>query len=91
MRRLTIAIVLFPVLLVGASTSGFAQATTDPYTTNLGLRYDFFSHTGDSNSALGFNVDVTRMLGGFSAAGAPAAVLSSRSFRAPRSKSSRGS
>jgi hypothetical protein len=68
-RRLTIAIVLFPVLLLGASAPGFAQATTDPYTTNLGLRYDFFSHTGDSNSALGFNVDVTRMLGGFSQGG----------------------
>ena len=69
MRRLTIAIVLFLVLLFGASTPGFAQATTDPYTTNLGLRYDFFSHTGDSNSALGFNADVTRMLGGFAQGG----------------------
>jgi hypothetical protein len=68
-RRLTIAIVLFLVLLFGWSTPGFAQGTTDPYTTNLGLRYDFFSHTGDSNSALGFNADVTRMLGGFSQGG----------------------
>jgi hypothetical protein len=68
-RRLTIAIVLFLVLLFGASTPGFAQATTDPYTTNLGLRYDFFSHTDGSNSALGFNADVTRMLGGFSQGG----------------------
>jgi hypothetical protein len=68
-RRLTIAIVLFLVLLFGGSTPGFAQGTTDPYTTNLGLRYDFFSHTGDSNSAIGFNADVTRMLGGFSQGG----------------------
>ena len=68
MRRL-IAIVLFLVLLFGGSTPGFAQGTTDPYTTNLGLRYDFFSHTGDSNSAIGFNADVTRMLGGFSQGG----------------------
>jgi len=67
-RRL-IAIVLFLVLLFGGSTPGFAQGTTDPYTTNLGLRYDFFSHTGDSNSAIGFNADVTRMLGGFSQGG----------------------
>jgi hypothetical protein len=68
-RRLTIAIVLFLTLLVGWSRSAYAQATVDPYTTNLGLRYDFFSHTGDSNSAIGFNADVTRMLGGFSQGG----------------------
>jgi hypothetical protein len=69
-RRLTIAIVLFLAVLFGGVTPGFAQGTTtDPYTTNLGLRYDFFSHTGDSNSALGFNADVTRMLGGFAQGG----------------------
>jgi hypothetical protein len=67
--RQTIAISLFLALLLGWSTSGFAQATIDPYTTNLGLRYDFFSHTGDANSALGFTVDVTQMLGGFSQGG----------------------
>ena len=69
MRRLTIAIALFLVLLFGGNAPCFAQGTTDPYTTNLGLRYDFFSHTGDSNSAIGFNADVTRMLGGFSQGG----------------------
>jgi hypothetical protein len=68
--RQTIAISLFLALLLGWSTSTYAQAATiDPYTTNLGLRYDFFSHTGDSNSALGFNADVTRMLGGFAQGG----------------------
>ena len=91
MRRQTIAIFLFLTLLLGWSRSAHAQATIDPYTTSLGLRYDFFSHTGDANSALGFNADVTRMLGGFrrEAVGAPAAALSSRSFRARRSRSSR--
>ena len=69
MTRQTIAIVLFLTLLLGWSGSAHAQANIDPYTTNLGLRYDFFSHTGDSNSAIGFNADVTRMLGGFSQGG----------------------
>ena len=69
MRRLTIAIVLFLVLLFGASTPGFAQGKTDPYTTNLGLRYDFFSHAFEESSGLGFAADVTRMLGGFSQGG----------------------
>jgi hypothetical protein len=68
-RRPTIAIFLFLTLLLGGSRSAYAQATVDPYTTSLGLRYDFFSHTGDSNSAFGFNADVTRMLGGFAQGG----------------------
>jgi len=67
--RQTIAIFLFLTLLLGWSRSAQAQANIDPYTTSLGLRYDFFSHTGDSNSAVGFNADVTRMLGGFSQGG----------------------
>jgi hypothetical protein len=68
-KRQTIEIALFLVLLLGWSTAGFAQANIDPYTTNLGLRYDFFSHSGDANSGLGFNADVTRMLGGFTQGG----------------------
>jgi hypothetical protein len=68
-NRPTIAVLLFVAILSGASTSAFAQANVDPYTTNLGLRYDFFSHTGDANSALGFNADLTRMLGGFAKGG----------------------
>src|SRR5262245_16971442 len=66
--RLTIGLALFLALV--CSANAFAQRTTiDPYTTNLGLRYDFFSHSGDANSFVGFNADVTRMLGGFTKGG----------------------
>ena len=67
MTRQTIGLALF--LAFVCSATSFAQGTVDPYTTNLGLRYDFFSHSGDANSAIGFNADVTRMLGGFSKGG----------------------
>ena len=70
MKKHTIVLFVFLALMVGRSTPGFAQvAAIDPYTTNLGLRYDFFSHSGDANSFLGFNADVTRMLGGFTRGG----------------------
>jgi hypothetical protein len=68
--RQTIGLALFLALVCSATS--FAQGTTttiDPYTTNLGLRYDFFSHTGGANSAIGFNADVARMLGGFAKGG----------------------
>ncbi len=67
MTRQTIGLALF--LVLGCSATGFAQGNVDPYTTNLGLRYDFFSHAEDSTSALGVNVDVTQMLGGFAKGG----------------------
>jgi len=66
-RHQTIAAVIFSVLFAGWSSPSFAQA--DPYTTNLGLRYDFFSHAFEESSGAGFNVDVTRMLGGFTGGG----------------------
>jgi hypothetical protein len=66
-RHQTIAAVIFSGLFVGWSSPSFAQA--DPYTTNLGLRYDFFSHAFEESSGAGFNVDVTRMLGGFTGGG----------------------
>ncbi len=69
MTKKTMVTAAFAVLVLCCSTPSFAQATTDPYTTNLGLRYDFFSHAGDENSFLGFNVDITRMLGGFASGG----------------------
>ena len=69
MTRQTIGLALFLALV--CSANGFAQGrtTVDPYTTNLGVRYDFFSHSGDANSFVGFNADVTRMLGGFTNGG----------------------
>src|SRR5262245_24332423 len=68
MRR-TMTTALFVAVMLGFSTSSAAQPATDPYTTNVGLRYDVFSHAGDANSFLGFNADITRMLGGFAAGG----------------------
>ena len=82
MRRLTIAIVLFLILLFGASTPGFAQATTDPYTTNLGLRYDFFSHAFEESSGTWVRCgrhDACWAAFRREAAGAPAAASNSRS------------
>ena len=68
--RQAIGLSVFLAFLFGGATPSFAQGSNvDPYTTNLGLRYDFLSHAGDSNSALGFNADVTRMLGGFAQGG----------------------
>jgi hypothetical protein len=68
-RKQTIGVVLFAAILSIWSSSSFAQGAIDPYTTSLGIRYDFYSHVRDDNSAFGFNADWTRMLGGFSGGG----------------------
>lgn len=69
MKKRTIGVFLFAALFLSWSTSSFAQPPIDPYTTSLGLRYDFFSHASDASSGVGFNADVTRMLGGFTHGG----------------------
>ena len=69
MTKKTIVPAVFAVLVLCCSAPSFAQAAADPYTTSLGLRYDFFSHAGDADSFLGFNADITRMLGGFASGG----------------------
>jgi hypothetical protein len=68
-KKQTMARAVFAVLVLGCSVSSFAQQRTDPYTTNVGLRYDAFSHASDANSFLGFNADVTHMFGGFARGG----------------------
>ena len=60
---------VFVVLVIGCSTSSFAQQRVDPYTTNVGLRYNAFSHAFDDNSFVGFSGDLTHMIGGFSSGG----------------------
>ena len=68
MKRHAIVTCMF-ALALGWSAPGYAQATTDPYATSLGLRYDFFSHAFEESSAVGVNFDVTRMLRDFSGGG----------------------
>ncbi len=71
--RQTLAIVLFAALLSAYGSPAFAQRRTasaaDPYTTSLAAGWDFFSHASDANSAIGFNADVTQMIGGFASGG----------------------
>lgn len=69
MRKQTTAAIVFVVLVIGCSASSFAQQSADPYTTNVGLRYNAFSHALDTNSFVGFSGDLTHMLGGFSSGG----------------------
>jgi hypothetical protein len=67
--RLTMTTALFVAVMLGFSSSSVAQPAVDPYTTNLGLRYDFLSQVEGENSFFGFNADITRMLGGFATGG----------------------
>ena len=68
-KKQAIVTAVFAVLVLSWSASSFAQGSTEPYSTNLGLRYDFFSHAFEESSFLGFGADVTRMLGGFAGGG----------------------
>ena len=68
MKTQTFARSLFVVLCLSRSIPSFAQAA-DPYTTHLGVRYNFLSRASGQTSAFGFNADVTRMLGGFAGGG----------------------
>jgi hypothetical protein len=68
-RKQTIASIVFVVLVLGCSASSFAQQSADPYTTNVGLRYDAFSRASNENSFVGFSADLTHMLGGFAKGG----------------------